>query len=205
MSNEEKATRDRIHEVATRTFLEKGFRDASLRGIVKEAGVTTGSFYWYYKSKEELFDALVGEHYRHIMQMYQDSLDAFWAMSKEEQKEHMGEIGGQCMVEMVQYMYQYPIEFKLLFTASSGTKYENMLHELVEIEVTNTNKFMEHMRQIGVKTNDMDPELEYIITSGMFAAMVELVIRDTPSERVLDYMRQLHDFYTAGWRGMMGM
>ena len=95
MSNEEKATRDRIHEVATRTFLDKGFRDASLRSIVKEAGVTTGSFYWYYKSKEKLFDALVGEHYRHIMQMYQDSLDQFWAMSKEEQKAHMGEIGGE--------------------------------------------------------------------------------------------------------------
>ena len=37
------------------------------RNIVKNAGVTTGAFYGYYKSKEELFDALVGKQYEHIM------------------------------------------------------------------------------------------------------------------------------------------
>lgn len=42
-------------------FLEKGFKSASLRNIVKAVGLTTGAFYGYYKSKEELFDALVGE------------------------------------------------------------------------------------------------------------------------------------------------
>ena len=126
----EKATRDRIHEIATSEFLDKGFRDASLRNIVKEAGVTTGSFYWYYSSKEELYDALVGEHYNHILQMYDDALETFWKMSKEEQKEHMGDIGGECMAAMVEYMYQHLTEFRLLLTASSGTKYENLLHEL---------------------------------------------------------------------------
>ena len=30
-------------------FLDKGFQGASLRNIVKEAGVTTASFYWYYR------------------------------------------------------------------------------------------------------------------------------------------------------------
>ena len=48
MSKDEKATRDRIHEIARLEFLDKGFQGASLRNIVKEAGVTTGSFYWYY-------------------------------------------------------------------------------------------------------------------------------------------------------------
>ena len=58
----ETATLQKIHQVAIQEFLEKGFQGASLRNIVKEAGVTTGAFYGYYKSKEELFDALVKEH-----------------------------------------------------------------------------------------------------------------------------------------------
>ena len=53
------STREKILEAGKKEFLEKGFRDASLRTIVKEAGVTTGAFYGYYKSKEDLFDALV--------------------------------------------------------------------------------------------------------------------------------------------------
>ncbi len=49
-----------------KSFLAKGFRSASLRSIVKEAGVTTGAFYGYYKSKEDLFRALVGEPAQNI-------------------------------------------------------------------------------------------------------------------------------------------
>ena len=47
-------------------ILEKGYKDASLRNIVKSVGMTTGAFYGYYKSKEELFEAIVGEHYEYI-------------------------------------------------------------------------------------------------------------------------------------------
>ena len=37
-------TQKRILEVGKREFLEKGFKDASLRAIVKEAGFTKGAF-----------------------------------------------------------------------------------------------------------------------------------------------------------------
>lgn len=57
------STLEHIHIAAKKEFLEKGFRSASLRIIVKSAGVTTGAFYGYYSSKEELFAALVDEHY----------------------------------------------------------------------------------------------------------------------------------------------
>lgn len=49
------STLEHIHIAAKKEFLEKGFRSASLRIIVKSAGVTTGAFYGYYSSKEELF------------------------------------------------------------------------------------------------------------------------------------------------------
>ena len=54
-------TLERIHQAAKAEFLEKGYKDASLRNIVKSVGMTTGAFYGYYKSKEDLFEALVGE------------------------------------------------------------------------------------------------------------------------------------------------
>ena len=206
MSKDEKATRDRIHEIATMEFLDKGFRDASLRNIVKEAGVTTGSFYWYYSSKEELYEALVGNHYNHILQMYDDALESFWKMGKEEQKEHMGDIGGECMAEMVEYMYRHLTEFKLLLTASSGTKYENLLHELTQREIDSTHEFERHMAELGHPMGEkIEPALEHSITSGMFAGMFELVIHDVPKEKAINFVRQLHKFYTAGWRTLMGI
>lgn len=61
------STRRNILEAGKREFMDKGFRAASLRSIVKTAGVTTGAFYGYYKSKEDLFDALVSEVYTAMM------------------------------------------------------------------------------------------------------------------------------------------
>lgn len=55
-----------IHTAAMQEFLEKGFKSASLRNIVKTAGVTTGAFYGYYNSKEDLFEALMGEQYNYL-------------------------------------------------------------------------------------------------------------------------------------------
>ena len=39
------ATLERIQQAAIKEFTEKGFQGASLRQIVKQAGVTTGAFY----------------------------------------------------------------------------------------------------------------------------------------------------------------
>ena len=60
--SESLTTLERIHQAAKAEFMEKGFSSASLRAIVKAAGVTTGALYGYYPSKEELFEGLLGEH-----------------------------------------------------------------------------------------------------------------------------------------------
>ena len=60
-------TLDNIHKAAKKEFLDKGFQMASLRNIVKNAGVTTGAFYGYYKSKEELFDAPRPTEHTHVI------------------------------------------------------------------------------------------------------------------------------------------
>lgn len=70
MNRNENNTLDDILSAAKAEFSEKGFQSASLRRIVKNAGVTTGAFYGYFKSKEELFDALVGEQYDTLMGMF---------------------------------------------------------------------------------------------------------------------------------------
>ena len=59
MSEEEQTTLHLIRSAAMQEFLKKGFKSASLRNIVKIAGVTTGAFYGYYDSKEDLFELLL--------------------------------------------------------------------------------------------------------------------------------------------------
>ena len=74
---EEKTTLGKIHGAAKAEFMEKGFQSASLRSIVKTAGVTTGAFYGYYSSKENVFCAIVDEQYTALMNTYRAALEKF--------------------------------------------------------------------------------------------------------------------------------
>lgn len=49
---EEKETKERLLISAKKEFVEKGYLQASLRNICKNAGVTTGALYFFFQDKE---------------------------------------------------------------------------------------------------------------------------------------------------------
>ncbi len=51
--------RQQIIEAAFRVFSRKGFKSATNREIAKEAGITSGLLYWYFRNKEDLFRSVV--------------------------------------------------------------------------------------------------------------------------------------------------
>ncbi len=63
--NLETAKRQQILAGARRRFLAQGFDGASMNDIVKEAGVSKGTVYAYFSSKEKLFEALIFQDRRY--------------------------------------------------------------------------------------------------------------------------------------------
>lgn len=64
VSDEEKELRRQtILTAAKRVFSEKGYAATTVADVARAAGLSYGTIYWYFDSKEELFDALmdVGE------------------------------------------------------------------------------------------------------------------------------------------------
>ena len=51
----------KLLDAAALEFGEKGFHDASITAITRRAGTALGSFYTYFQSKEEMFQALVAD------------------------------------------------------------------------------------------------------------------------------------------------
>lgn len=52
-------TRERILNAAAKVFLQNGFEATSVKMILEEADVVTGSFYHFFPSKEKLFECVV--------------------------------------------------------------------------------------------------------------------------------------------------
>ncbi len=61
------SARERLLESAKVLFSQKGYYATSVEDIVESAGFSKGAFYFYFKSKEELFKSLVEEMHLNIV------------------------------------------------------------------------------------------------------------------------------------------
>lgn len=60
LSKREQLRQERRHQIlsaALTVFVQKGFHATNVSDVAAEAGVSQGTIYWYFDSKEELFDA----------------------------------------------------------------------------------------------------------------------------------------------------
>ena len=197
-------TLEKIQQSALEEFSEKGFLGASLRQIVKNAGVTTGAFYGYFSSKEALFASLVEPHAAALMGRFMEAQTGFAELPEKEQPAHMGEASGDYVDWMVDYICQHREPVKLLLCRAEGTSYEHFVHNMVEVEVESTLRYMEVLRRLGKNIPPLNRSLCHIIASGMFNGLFEIVIHDMPREQAFQDVTQFRTFYTAGWLELMG-
>ena len=198
------ATLEKIQQAALTEFLDKGFLSASLRQIVKNAGVTTGAFYGYFSCKEALFASIVEPHAAALMGRFMEAQTSFAGRPEAEQPEHMGEDSESCLDWMVDYICQNREPVKLLLCRAEGTGYESFVHNMVEVEVEYTLRYMEVLRRLGRRVPTLSRSLCHIIASGMFNGIFEIVVHDMPRDQAMRDVDQLRAFYTAGWSKLMG-
>jgi TetR/AcrR family transcriptional repressor of nem operon len=55
----EQSTRDVIVEAADRLFYERGFEHTSFADIAEAVGISRGNFYYHFRSKDEILDAVI--------------------------------------------------------------------------------------------------------------------------------------------------
>ena len=204
MEEKSTATLENIQEAALTEFLDKGFQGASLRQIVKNAGVTTGAFYGYFSSKEALFNALVEPHAKALMGRFMEAQTTFAELPEDEQPDHMGDASGAYVRWMVDYICAHREPVKLLLCCAEGTSYEHFVHNMVEGDVESTLQEMEVLRHLGRDVPELSRSLCHIIASGMFSGLFEIVVHDMPREQAQRDVEQFRQFYTGGWLKLMG-
>ena len=192
-------------EAGKREFLEKGFQGASLRSIAASLDVTTGAIYSYYTDKEAMFDALVSEPGRELVERYREVQKAFSDRPLEEQVNNLPEVPEIEAVWMMAYIYDHFDAFKLITCAAAGTRYEHYLDTLTEIEDNAGRMLIDRMREAGYPVPEIDDELIHIMSSALFNGMFETVRHDMPREKAMQYMNSLRDFYSAGWFKILGI
>jgi len=68
MNTKTNDTRQHILSVGYQLIVEKGFTSVGLSQLLKEADVPKGSFYHYFKSKEQFGEALINDYFEQYLQ-----------------------------------------------------------------------------------------------------------------------------------------
>lgn len=106
---------------------------------------------------------------------------------------------------MMEFIYDHFDVFKLIACASMGTRYENYIDSLVDIEADSAMLLMGKMLKAGYSLPLLDDELAHIISSGLFNCVFETVRHDMPRDKAFAYIRSYQLFYTAGWLKILGL
>lgn len=192
-------------EAGKKEFLSKGFQGASLRSISASLGVTTGAIYRYYSDKEALFDALVEEPARIMVERYREIQQSFSTLPLEHRLNELPEVTDNGQMWMIQHIYDHFDAFRLIVSCSAGTKYEHYIDTLIEIEVNAIRVLIDQMMEAGLKVHPIDDELIHIVASALFSGMFEPVRHDMPMDKAIIYMNNLREFYSAGWFKILGL
>lgn len=116
-------TRNSIIDAAKEEFLEKGYKDASLRNIAKKSGMTVGNLYRYFKNKEDINLQIVGptlELIENMLSKMTDNKVSFQAhvfnikMNNTELIETLDKLAD----EMIDIYADHKIEFNILMMRS---------------------------------------------------------------------------------------
>ncbi len=191
---------ERILSCAMEEFLEKGYSDASLRTIAAKAGTTTGSIYSRFKDKEDLFSAIVGPVADYLLQIFTNTQEEFHAVEADKQPIVMVDYVTSGTDAMINYIYDHFEETILLVEASNGTKYQDFIDCLAQLEAEYTYKFME---TVNCHNDDLTEEFTHIATHSLLDSMFEIVRHHMDKEAALKYAHMLERYHHAGWNAIL--
>ena len=108
-------TKQLILDTAKKEFMEKGYNDASVRNIAKQAGLTTGAIFRYFPDKESLFAALVSPVADHMLDLYRKGGERGFDSLTNGHPENMWNISDEVISVLVEYIFANKDAFYIFY------------------------------------------------------------------------------------------
>ncbi len=157
-------------------FAAKGFERARLDQIAKAAGISKGTIYLYFPSKEALFFAAVEEHIVSVMAENETVLDSFEGTT------------GEMLTRLLKSVYGHltegraPALFRILI--SEGERMPEVVTNYHELTVKRGSKLLRRILERGVARGEVSENAllnnpQVVIAPAMFFAIHNMVFYRT--------------------------
>lgn len=178
------ATHKSILESGKNNFLNDGYERSNLRKICKDAGVTTGAFYRHFEDKEALFIALVEPLATEVLNLYSKFESESFRSIDEEHIKDLAEINIKGSIEAALYIFRKKDIFELLVYKAYGTRYDNFIEKLVEMEDLNRNKILKMVLKNDYRYINMSEKSMHLLNHAYINALCEIIIHSENIDEV---------------------
>lgn len=197
--------RKSILKAAEKEFLNKGFRNASLRQIAEHVDGTTGVIYTYFKNKDELFRILVLP----ASQLLEKRLETN-VLSLKEAKAEAGMNPESWFTQnlnfLIELIEKHPNEMKLLFLRSDGSSFQNYKDMLIkrgtERSVT---AFRSLRRSKGFEGQELSEFFIRNLVMYIINIVVEILKQKKHRKEIEVYKKEITAFLFCGWKALVKM
>ena len=201
MPRDKTASHVKVMAAASEEFLEYGFEKASMRRVGERCGFTAAGLYRHCRDKEDLFEQLVAPAVERIKAWMDTHLTKYLAAVQDEGNLQWQDSWVDMMREIV---YPHMDDYYLLLTCSSGTKYENFLHDLTQTAQERTLRYLPVLREKGLAIRAISPMEMHLLFSAYVTALFEPVIHRYPLDESMRCLETVEAFFLPGWKALFG-
>ena len=205
MPRDKTEAHEKIVAAATREFMEYGFENASMRRIASAAGLTVGALYRHFAGKEEMFAALVEPAIDELLAKYREYCERGYETMKNGDIRRVWDESESETGFFLDFIYDHFDVFKLLVCRSQGTRFEGFVHEIILLEERSTLDYFERMKEYGMTVRDVPQREFHVLVTSNVTAVFETVVHDFSRDEAMHYARTLDEFFSAGWRKILGI
>lgn len=170
-------------------FIEYGSEQASVCTIAKNTGVTPGAIYKHFKSKEDIFKAIVSPILNHL---YKRNIELNGLECFEKQSDNSNE-------ELLGFICKNASIFNLLFNCSQGTEFESIRYDLVNLQVQGAKKLIAVLKEKEIAVNNLNDDELHILYTMAYTPLFEIITHQYPYENALNFIGMMEAAMNFGW------
>ena len=174
----------RILDSAKKEFLAHGFEKTSLKAICQDAGITTGALYKRYKSKEDLFCAVVADTVADLEAIVDEKSGVDLSRLSDRELIDAWDMNVDYMMWWFRFLYDRHDGFVLLLRCAEGTSYSNFQHDWVEKMTAATGAYLEEACRRGLTAAEISDRELHILLSAFWTTIYEPFIHDFTWEQI---------------------
>ena len=185
---------DKIVSAARQEFAEKGYAGASLRKIAEKAGATVGAIRTRYRSKDELFFALVRPLIDEIDGLFRTTKADYYSAAGTDFAAGLERSMRHESAAILRVIFDHYDEAVLLLCRSAGSGLAHYFDQIVQSKITES---IALFREVGLA--GIDEELFGLLLSAQFDSYRRIVAACPDRGTAERYMDALMVYHLGGW------